>query len=162
MAEILDINQMFANEYEPKRAFRWTLEIDGIDSFTAKTTMRPKKDHEVITIDWMNEKRFLAGKATWAPISIELYDPIAPSQCVKVMEWLKLIHDDSTGRMGYASMYKKNFFLKIMDGGGLVVEKWQAVGGFPKNIELGTLDYSNNEALVAKFECQADKWKLIY
>lgn len=162
MAEILDINQMFANEYEPKRAFRWILEIEGIDAFTAKTAARPKKQHQDITIDWINEKRFLAGKGEWQELPIELNDPIAPSQSQKVLEWLKLVHDDSTGRMGYATAYKKNFFLKLLDGGGLVVEKWQAVGAWPKDIDGGALDFSNNEALTVKFTIRADKWKLIF
>jgi hypothetical protein len=162
MAEILDINQMLANEYEPKRGFRWILEIEGIDAFTAKTAARPSKEHEETTIDWINEKRFLAGKGRWNPIDIELYDPISPSQSQKVMEWLKLVHDDSTGKMGYASTYKKDFFLKILDGGGLVVEKWQSIGSWPKNITLGNLDYTDNNALTVKFSCVSDKWKLIF
>lgn len=162
MVEILDINQMYANEYEPKRMFRWILEIEGIDAFTAKTASRPKKQHGDITVHWVNEQRYLAGKGAWQELPIELNDPIAPAQSQKVLEWLKLVHDDSTGRMGYASTYKKNFFLKILDGGGAVVEKWQAIGAWPKDIDGGSLDYSNDEALTVKFNIKADKWKLIF
>jgi hypothetical protein len=162
MAEILDINQMFANEYEPKRLFRWILEIDGIDAFVLKTAARPKKEHQHITIDWMNEKRFLAGKGEWMPIDVELHDPISPSASQKVMDWLKLVHDDSTGRMGYASTYKKNFFLKMLDGGGLVVEKWQAIGAFPMGYDGGSLNFAENETATVKFQIRADKWKLIF
>lgn len=162
MAEILDVNQMFANEYEPKRQFRWILEIDGIDAFVLKSSARPKKTHEHITIDWINEKRYLAGKGAWEPIDVELHDPISPSASQKVMEWLKLVHDDSTGRMGYAATYKKNFFLKMLDGGGLVVEKWQALGAFPMGIDGGSLDMASNETATVKFSIRADKWKLIF
>ena len=162
MAETLDINQLFANEYEPKRAFRWILEIDGIDAFTAKTAARPSKQVQEIKIDWINVQRWLAGKTEWQPLDIELYDPIAPSQSQKILEWLKLVHDDETGRMGYADIYKKTFNLKILDGGGLVVEKWKCVGAWPQNIQFGNLDYSSNEALTVKFTIRADKWALVF
>jgi hypothetical protein len=158
VAEILDINQMLANEYEPKRSWQWVLEIDGIDSFTAKTASRPNKKYEEITLDWMNQKIYHSAKGSWEPIEISLYDPIAPSQCLKVMEWMKLVHDDTTGRMGYASIYKKTFTLKICDGGGLVIEKWKAVGAWPTNIDLGKLDYADASALAVSFTCRCDRW----
>lgn len=162
MAEILDVNTMLANEYEPKRMFRWRLEIDGIDAFAAKTASRPKKEQEEIVIDYINEKRFLAGKGRWQPIDITLHDPISPSQTQKVMDWLRLVHDNEVGRMGYAAVYKKNFVLKLLDGNGMVVEKWTCTGGWPKNIDGGELDYANNETLTVKFTIVADKWTLEY
>lgn len=162
MAETLDINQLLANEYEPKRAFRWLLEIDGIDAFTAKTAARPTKDVQEIRIDWINVQRWLAGKTEWQTLDIELYDPIAPSQSQKVLEWLKLVHDDDTGRMGYANVYKKTFNLKLLDGPGNVVEKWKCVGAWPKNVQFGTLDMAQNEALTVKFTIRADYWQLLY
>lgn len=160
MPEILDTNRMLANEFEPKRPFRWILEIDGIDAFTAATTSRPKKEFEKIEINYINQKRYLAGKGTWQTIKIELYDPISPSAMQKVIEWLRLVHDDATGRMGYASLYKRNFSLKMLDPGGVVIEKWTAKGAWPTNIDGGELDYSNNEALKVSFDVQADAWEL--
>ena len=160
MPEILDIAQLLANEYEPLRAFQWYLEIDGIDAFTAKTASRPNKSHEDITLDWVNEKRYLAGKGAWQELDIELYDPIAPRQSQKVMEWLRLVHDDATGRMSYSEVYKKTFTLKMLDGQGLVVEKWRCKGAWPKNVVFGNLDYASNEAMTVKFTIRADKWFL--
>ncbi len=160
MAEQLDITQMLANQYEPKRAFRWILELDGIDSFTAKTASRPSINQEEIKIDWINLHRKLAGKSTWQDIDIELHDPIAPSQTQKVLDWLRLVVDWNTGRMGYASVYKKNFYLKMLDPAGNVVEKWKCVGAWPKNIVFGNLDYAQNETLTVKFTVVSDFWAL--
>ncbi len=162
MAETLDINTMLSNEFEPKRQFRWILSIDGLDAFTAKTAARPKKDHQEIVIDWINQKRFLAGKGEWMPIDIELHDPISPSQAQKVLDWLRLVHDSDVGRMGYATQYYKNFTLKLLDGPGNVVEKWGCQGAWPKNIDWGQLDYANNETLTVKFTIRANNWSLQY
>ncbi len=160
MVETLDVNTMLANEYEPKRQFRWILSLDGIDAFTTKTAARPKKDHAEIVIDWVNQKRYLAGKCEWMPIDIEVYDPISPSQAQKVLDWLRLVHDSDVGRMGYAAVYKKNFVLKLLDGPGNVVEKWSCIGAWPKNIDWGNLDMANNDALTVKFTIRADNWRL--
>ena len=160
MTEILDTNTMLPNAYEPKRSFEWILSIAGIDAFTAKTAARPKKTHGDITIDWINEKRFLAGKGEWQEISIVLYDPIAPSAAQKVKEWLRIVHDDATGRMGYAAEYKKDFYLKLLGPKGEVVEKWRCKGGWPKEVDWGTLDYSSDDALTVSFNIRADKWFL--
>lgn len=157
MAEVLDINQMLANEYEPKRMFRWVLEIDGIDAFTAKTAARPTKQHETTVIDYMNQKLKYAGKGDWQPFDIVLNDPIAPAASQKVVEWLKLVHDDSTGRMGYKAVYSKTFSIKILDPTGLVVEKWRIVNAWPSNISFGELDYASSEVLTAKFTVTFDR-----
>lgn len=160
MAEILDNNQMLANNYEPKRKFEWIYQMNGIDAMTAKTAARPKKEHEKITIDYINQKRYLAGKAAWGVIRVELYDPISPSQTQKVMELMRLIHDDSTGRMGYSALYKQDFSLKMLGPDGMVVEKWTAKGAWITNVEFGDLDYSSSDALTVAFDVQADNWHL--
>ncbi len=146
MADILEINQMLANEFEPKRQFRWVIEIDGLDAFTAKSFARPSLVTESITIDYINQKRYLAGKDEWQTLELVMYDPIAPTAAQKVTQWMRLVHEHLTGRAGYAVMYKRNFSLKMLDGLGAVVEKWNIIGAWPLSVNFGELDYANNEA----------------
>lgn len=160
MAETLDISQMLANDYEPKRKFRWILEIDGIDAFTARTASRPKHAFEETIVDFINTKQYFAGKNTWEAIPIELVDPISPSASQKVMQWLRLIHDTPTGRMGYKSMYAKNFSLKLLGPVGDVVEKWNFINGWPNNPDFGELDYKDSEVVTVKFNLRFDEARL--
>ena len=157
MAETLEVTQLLANSYEPKRQFRWIFEIDGIDAFTAKTSQRPKKNFESTVIDYINQKRYVAGKGEWQTIEITLYDPIAPSASQKVTQWLRLVHDDPTGRMGYAEMYKKNFALKLLDGLGNVVERWNFIGAWPMEVDYGDLDYASSENMVISVNIRYDE-----
>lgn len=157
MAETLEQNQLLANQYEPKRMFEFILELDGLDAFTVKTFARPQKNHEDITIDYMNQKRFLAGKGEWQPLELVLYDPIEPSAAQKVMDWLRIVHDDAVGRMGYAAMYKRNFALKLTDPGGNVVEKWNIIGAWPREVNFGDLDYANSDAVTATITIRMDQ-----
>ncbi len=160
MAEVLEVNQMLANVFEPKRQFRWIVEIDGLDAFTARTFARPQKQFEPVTLDYINQKRYIAGKGEWQPLELTMYDPIAPTAAQKVTQWLRLVHDDPTGRMGYAEMYKKNFSLKMLDGLGTVVEKWNIIGAWPMSVNFGELDYGNNEPTMITVSIRMDECRL--
>lgn len=145
-AEILDTTTMLANSYEIKRSYRWLLEIDGIDAFTLVSTSRPKGTFGEIEIDWLNSKRFEAGKWTWSEMEITLNDPIAPSAAQKVMDWVRLCYEHETGRAGYSAFYKKDIRLKLLDGPGAVVEQWLIKSAWIKGLsDMGTLDYKAEE-----------------
>ena len=156
MAETLEIQQMLANGYEPKRKFRWVIAIDGIDAFTAKAASRPQLTHDESVIDYVNQKRFLSGKGTWAPLNLQLYDPIVPSAAQKVVEWMRLNWENTTGRMGYASFYKKQINLKLLDPVGTVVEEWELQGTWIQDANFNDLDYAVSDpvdiALVLRFD----------
>lgn len=143
--EILETGQMLANTYEPKRKFRWFLQIDGIDAFTLKTAARPQMTFDETVIDFINQKRYVAGKQTFNPINITLHDPIAPSAAQKVMTWVRTCYEVLTGRMGYADFYKKNISLKLLDPQGAVVELWDIRGAWIQDTNFGDLDYASSD-----------------
>jgi hypothetical protein len=156
LAEILEANDLLANSFEPLRQFRWIIAIDGIDAFTAKSASRPQITFGETVIDYINQKRFLAGKGTWAPITLTLYDPIVPSASVKVYEWIRRCWENVTGRMGYEVMYKKPVTLKLLDGVGAVVQQWTLQGAWIQDANANGLDYSVDDActidLVIRFD----------
>jgi len=162
MAEILEVNQMLANAYEPKRKFRWLLQIDGIDAFTLKTSARPKATFEETVIDYVNTKRYLSGKMSWNPMQVVMYDPIAPSAAMKIMDWLRLNYEAATGRMGYATMYKKDVSLKLLDPYGTVVELWDVKGAWAQDIDWGDLDMASSDATEITFQMRFDNAVLAF
>lgn len=144
-AEILETNTMLANAYEPKRKFRWIIEIDGIDAFTLKTAARPQMTFEETVIDWVNAKRYVSGKMAFSPLAITLHDPIAPSAAQKCMQWIRQNYEVLTGRMGYASFYKRDFDLKLLDPQGAVIEQWSIKGAWIQDFQGGELDYASSD-----------------
>jgi hypothetical protein len=104
MAEILETSQMLADTFQPKVKHRWIMAINGIDAFTLKTATRPQCTFDEVVVEHINQKRYLAGKATWAPITITLYDPIVPSASQKVLEWVRLCWENVTGRSRICSI----------------------------------------------------------
>lgn len=145
MPEILEVRDLLAQSYEPLRSFRWILAITGIDAFTAKSTSRPQITFGETVIDYINQKRWIAGKSTWSPMSLTLIDPIVPSASQKVWDWIRLCYEPTTGRMGYASFYKKEITLKMLDGVGAVVQQWTLQGTWIQDANANALDYAADD-----------------
>lgn len=156
MAEILDVQSMLANTFEPKRKFRWVLAMEGIDSFLCKSAARPTVATEELEIGYINATRYLAGKYKFNEIQVTLHDAIAPSGAQQVMEWVRLAHEHVSQRAGYADFYKRDIQLKMLDPIGVVVELWDIKGAFIKEANFGELAYDNNEsadiALTIRFD----------
>jgi hypothetical protein len=146
MAEVLDVQDMLANTFEPKRKFRWLLAIEGIDSFLLKTAARPTISTETFTINYINATRYLASKYTFGELSVALHDAIAPSGAQQVMEWIRLGQEHVTQRGGYADFYKRDIQLKMLDPLGAVVELWDIKGAYIQEANFGELAYDNTES----------------
>jgi hypothetical protein len=162
MAEILEVNQLLSNTFEPKRKFRWLLQIDGIDAYVMKTAARPKATFEETVVDYINTKRYLSGKMSWNTLQVTMHDPIAPSAAMKVMDWLRLNYEIATGRMGYATMYKKDVALKMLDPYGIVVEMWDIKGAWAQDIDWGDLDYVSSDNAEITFQMRFDSAQLAF
>lgn len=162
MAETLDVTSMLPNTYEPKRTFRWLLAIEGIDAFLCKTSARPSVTTEEIEIPWINATRYLAGKSKFEPMSVTLYDPIAPSGAQQVMEWMRLQYESVSGRSGYADFYKRDIQLSLLDPIGTVVERWDIKGAFIVSSNFGELDMSSSEAQMIELSLRYDNACLQY
>lgn len=146
MAEILTPQRLLEfKQYEPKRKFRWILEIQGLDAYVMKTAARPQATFEETVIDFGNAKRWISGKHTWNPIAVTLHDPINPSAAQKTMDWMRRNYEPLTGRMGYSSVYKENITLKLTDPQMAVVELWDLEGAWPMDINWGDLDYAASD-----------------
>lgn len=162
MAEVLEVQQLLANNAEPKRKFRWVVAIGGIDAFTLKTATRPQLVFDETVIDYINVKRYLAGKPTWQSINLTLWDPIVPSASQKVMEWIRLCFENVSGRMGYASFYKKEINIKLLDPVGAVVEDWLLQGAWIQDANWNDLDYSVSDPVDISLVLRFDQAILLY
>jgi hypothetical protein len=145
MAEVLEFNDMFYTNFEPKMKNRYILEIDGIPSYLIKTATRPQINFEVVTLDHINVKRKLKGKGEWQDVTMTLFDPIVPSGAQAVMEWVRLSHESLTGRDGYADMYKKDIDIYMLGPVGDKIEQWKLKGAFINSANFSDLDWSSND-----------------
>ena len=145
MPDVLSAQEIFFTTFEPKVKNRYIWYIDGVPSFLVKAASRPSVQFETITLDHINVKRYLKGKAAWQPIELTLYDPIVPSGAQSVIEWIRLSHESVTGRDGYADFYKKDVTFNMLGPVGDIVEEWQLKGTYISQANWNTLEYQSNE-----------------
>lgn len=162
MAETLDVTTMIPQKWEPLRKNRFLFAIEGVDAYLMKTAARPQIAQGEITIDWINSKRYLAGKYEQQPISVVLYDPLAPSGAQQVMEWIRLHHEVVSGRAGYADFYKRDCEIKMLDPIGTVVQKWSLKGCFLTDTNYNDLDYAAADAMEIALTIRYDAAVLQY
>jgi hypothetical protein len=143
MADLLNSNEIFYRNWEPKTINRFILYMDGIPSFLIKKTKRPSLKQERKTLDHINTQRYYKGKSVWDEVSMELYDPVVPSGAQAVMEWVRLGHESVTGRDGYQDFYKKDLTINVLGPVGDKVEEWTLKGAFITSAEFGEGDWTN-------------------
>ena len=162
MAETLSVQDMLPNKFEPKRKNRWIFALEGIDSFLIKTAARPSVTIEEQEIQFMNSRRYVAGKANFDALSVTLHDPIAPSGAQQVMEWVRTHYESVSGRAGFADFYKRDCQLKLVDPIGTVIELWDIKGCFLTNAGFGDLSYEDGAPMEISLTIRFDNCVLQY
>ena len=141
---IKSTNDMMFTAFEPKLQNRFLMLIDGIPSYLIKKIDRPNISFNEITLDHINVKRKIKGKATWGNITCDLYDPVTPSGAQAVMEWVRLSHESVTGRDGYSDFYKKDLHIHTLGPVGDVVEEWILKGAYVQSANFGSMDWTSD------------------
>jgi len=137
-------NEMMFTAFEPKVKNRFLMLIDGIPSYLIKKIARPSVEFGEIVLDHINVKRKIKGKANWANVTCDLYDPVTPSGAQAVMEWVRLSHEAVTGRDGYSDFYKKDIRFNALGPVGDVVEEWICKGAYVKAANFGDFDWASD------------------
>ena len=117
---ILETNQMMFTAFEPKLQNRFLMEIDGIPAYLIKKISRPSVEFGAVVLDHINVKRKIKGKANWADISCDLYDP------------------------GYSDFYKKDIYIRTLGPVGDVVEEWILKGAYCSNANFGDMSWDSD------------------
>ena len=146
MAQVLDFQDMFFTQIEPKMKNRYYMSLgDNIPAYLVKAANRPTINFETIKLDHINIYRKLQGKGEWQDITVTLYDPIVPSAAQAVMDWVRLGHESITGRRGYAEFYKRDLDFYMLGPVGDKIEQWTIKGAFIQAANFGDLSFDSNE-----------------
>lgn len=159
---ILSSQEMFYQAYEPKLQNRFLFSIDGIPAYLVRQADRPKLTFDEVTLDHINIKRKIKGKADWQNINATLYDPVTPSGAQAVMEWIRLSHESVTGRDGYSDFYKKDVRFQTLGPVGDIVEEWTCKGAFVTNADFGSGDWTSSTPMEIQITMRVDYCVLNY
>jgi hypothetical protein len=148
--------------------FRVSLENFGVSTPTTELTKqvvditRPTVSFEPMEIHAYNSKAYLAGKHTWAPITLNLREDVNNAVQKLVGEQLQKqfdFYEQSSAASGQD--YKFTTRIEILDGGNgantpNVLETFELYGCFVTNANYNTLSYATNEPVTITLEIQYD------
>ena len=145
---IVNSNDIFFTQFEPKQQNRFLLSMTGIPAFIVKGVNAVSLTQDTVVLNHINVQRFVKGKTTWGTVQFTLFDPITPSGAQAVMEWVRLHHESVTGRDGYSDFYKKDLRFDILGPVGDIVSEGIVKGAFIKNANFGEYNYDTEGGAV--------------
>ena len=143
--EQLESSELFYQEFEPKmkNRFQFRFADQNIPAYLIKAAARPSISFEEVELPHINVTRKIRGAgASYDNVSLTLYDPISESGSQAVMEWVRQHHEATTGREGYADVYKRDVIYNTLDPNGTRVEEWILKGAFAVSVDFGDVDFT--------------------
>lgn len=154
----------------PKLKYRFRVIFENFGVSTPRTELtkqvmdftRPTATFEEITIDLYNSKMYLAGKAAWETITINLRDDaggqvqrLVGEQLQKQMDFME--QASASSGIDYKFVTK----CEILDGGNgvsvpTVLETWEMYGCFLTSANYGELNYGTSEAVTIALTMRFD------
>jgi hypothetical protein len=153
---VLDPNEIFFTQFEPKQQNRFVLYVDGFPAYLIKGMGAVTVSQGTVNLNHINIQRNIKGKTTWGTIAMTLFDAITPSGAQSVMEWVRLHHESVTGRDGYSDFYKKDLTVNVLGPVGDVVSEWIIKGAFITEASFGDYNYDNEGAVEISMTVQPD------
>ena len=154
----------------PKLKYRFRVTFENFGVSTPRTELtkqvmdftRPTATFEEITIDLYNSKMYLAGKASWETITINLRDDaggqvqrLVGEQLQKQMDFME--QASASSGIDYKFVTK----CEILDGGNgvsvpTVLETWEMYGCFLTSANYNDLNYGTSEAVTISLTMRFD------
>jgi len=154
----------------PKLQFRFRVNFlnFGTNTSTVELTKqvidcsRPQVQFTEITLPIYNSTMYLAGKATWQTMSINIRDDASNSVSRLVGQQLQKQMDfveQASAASGQDYKFQTN--IEILDGGNganapIVLETWELYGCFVQTANYNTLNYGTSEAVTISMTLRYD------
>jgi hypothetical protein len=154
----------------PKLKYRFRVSLENFGVSTPRTELtkqvidvaRPSLSFENIPIEIYNSRINLAGKHTWAPISLNVRDEVTNSVSRLVGEQLQKQFDFVEQASAASGIdYKFQTKIEILDGGNgandpTVLETWELYGCYLTEANYNDLNYGSNEPVTIALSIQYD------
>lgn len=150
--------------FEPQRAFNWTAIIPGLgDTELIRLAIvemaLPQYSTAEIHMRFLNEDVKVSGGASVGNNYVRVRDFVDKPTYRLMDAWMNQVHDPKTGRIGFASEYKKQMSLMLLDPHGDPVRSIDCRGVWPSRIEGTPLRYeSDTEVVVLSLTLCIDKY----
>ena len=140
---------------DPKRRYRFTLNMGDIPVWTVKTANKPKANVSTVEHSYINHTFKYPGRVTWDNISLTLVDPLDPDMAYTMLRKLQKSgyqYPTDANVRGTISKKQSTYsgveFVKInqINGEGKVIETWELKNPWIVSIDFGgALDYTSDD-----------------
>jgi len=161
------------NDTEPKRNFRFQVQITGLTDlgaptdilWWAKTVTTPSFDVSEVEHNYLDNKFYFPGRVSWNEVSMTLVDPISVD-AVKLTNGLlvKSGYIIKANETSLKTMSKeqatntaiKSMMISILNAEGAPIEQWLLNNPFIKSAKYGDLDYSSDDLRTVEMTIRYD------
>jgi hypothetical protein len=162
------------NDVEPKRNFRFKVQITGLASNTgaptdvlwwAKTVTTPGFDVSEVEHNYLDNKFYFPGRVSWNEVSLTLVDPISVDAVSITNELLvKSGYSVKASETSLQTMSKnkatssgiEKIVIEILNADGIAIETWTLNQPFIKSAKYGDLDYSSDDLRTVELSVRYD------
>lgn len=144
---------------EPKRKFKFILNLAGIPAYVVKTTDRPSVTVGEAQHEFLVHNFYFPGRVTWNEISISLVDPIDPDVSKRLLDLVRnagyVYPSDFSGSPSdpnylRKSLGKSNFIdqlgqvtIDTLNTAGETIETWRLNNVWVKSVTYNQMSYSD-------------------
>ena len=150
-----------AGAFEPQRKNNWFFIVPGLIErpivVALETGFAPTQETEEQELHFLNEKKFYAGKTSWAEGSLSLKDFVDRGSATAMINWQQKIYSPQTGAVNFAKVYKINCSVQLFGPDGTLDREWSLLGCWPKSVNYGELDMTSAEKVVIQASIRYDK-----
>jgi len=157
-------NKFWANKTsEPKRKYRFVLNLAGIDAWVITKVQRPSFNVTETEHAFYNHKFYYPGKVEWQTVTFTTVDPIAPDATAYLMGILGACGYSVPSPNNYESISKKKAVevlgeikIKAKNADGKDVEIWTLRNAWIKNVNMNEFEYASDDMLTMDVELRYD------
>lgn len=144
-----------AQNKDPKRAFRFMVQIGGMENgatWYAKAVQKPKITVEEADHTFLNHKFYYPGRTSWDPVEITLVDPVSPDAAANTAAIIRAsgytppqdVNDATTMSKAAAVKALNGVVIRQIDSVGETLEKWTLWNAFITGVTYGDLTYDED------------------
>jgi hypothetical protein len=161
------------NDVEPKRNFRFQVQITGLTDlgaptdilWWAKTVTTPSFDVSEVEHNYLDNKFYFPGRVSWNEVSLTLVDPISvdavqiTNRLLEASGYSVKANESSVktmSKMQATNIAIKGMTITILSAEGDPIEQWILNNPFIKSAKYGDLDYSSDDLRTVEMTIRYD------
>ena len=154
-------------EYEPQRTFNFTFLTAGptkqystaenLIAMSLYSLKLPKLGQELITVEFGNEVRKVAGKISFEAFQMQCVDYVDKQTAAVLYDWKSMAGNPRTGRIGHTGEYKAPGTIILFAPNGAAQRTFECIGVWPREVDHGEGNMSTNDKVLISVTFEVDR-----